>query len=84
MKLTAFERITKMLEMAHTNERVFSPTELYKEGWMLKIILSVLSEGIECPPLTFQHGARWFSEVKLKSPFHLRRGEQKRDKEQNI
>lgn len=81
MKLTAFERITKMLEMAHTKERVFSPTELYKEGWMLRIVLSVLSEGIECPPLTFQQGARWFSEAQLTAPFHPREGEAKRDKE---
>lgn len=81
MKLTAFERITRMLEMALTDDAVFSPTELYKEGWMLKIILSTLSEGLECPPLTFQTGARWFSEAQLKSPFHPRRGEKKKNEE---
>lgn len=81
MKLTASERITKMLEMAHTDDAVFSPTELYKEGWMLRIILSTLSEGLKCPPFTFQTGARWFSEAELTSPFHLRRGERKRDGE---
>ena len=82
MKLTAFERITKMLEIAHLrDERVFSPTVLYKEGWMLRIILRVLHEGLEYPPLTFQDGARWFSEAQLKAPFHPREGEAKRNKE---
>ena len=64
--------IYKMLEMAHTDETVFPPTTLYKEGWMLRIVLSAQSEGIKCLPFTFLPGARWFSEALIDSPF-LRR-----------
>ena len=68
-----FERIIKMLEIAHTDATVFPRAQLlYNEGWMLRILLSIQSEGIECFPFTFQPGAKWFSEAKIKSPFHSR------------
>ena len=81
MKPTAFERIVSLLEKAETNE-YFSPTVLYKEGWMLKIILQILKDDLEYPPLNFQPEARWFSELKLQSPFHRREGEYARDKKE--
>ena len=69
--------IYKMLETAHTDETVFPPTTLYKEGWMLRIILQIQSEGIECLPFTFLPGARRFSEALIGSPFlHRWRGDQ--------
>ncbi|MCW4049606.1 MAG: hypothetical protein NWE89_07695 [Candidatus Bathyarchaeota archaeon] len=40
------ERINKMLELAHTNAAIFPPTILYNEGWMLRILLSLQSEGM--------------------------------------
>jgi len=61
--------IYKMLEMAHTDETVFPPTTLYKEGWMLRIVLSAQSEGVKCLPFTFLPGARWYSEALIGSPF---------------
>lgn len=77
----AFERIIEMLRTAHIeDERVFSQTVLYKEGWMLRIILDILSEGLDYPPLTFQEGVRWFSEAKLRSPFRRRPDEKKKNK----
>ena len=63
------ERISKMLEVAHTDDTVFPPTILYNEGWMLRIILSLQSEGIECLPFNFQPRAKWFSEALIDSPF---------------
>lgn len=70
------ERISKMLKTAHTDAAVFPPTILYNEGWMLRIILSLQSEGIECLPFTFLSGARWFSEALIGSPFlHRWRGD---------
>jgi hypothetical protein len=39
---------------------------------MLRIVLSNQSEGIECLPFAFHHGARWFSEGKIDSPFLAR------------
>jgi len=58
-----------MLKNAHTDTAVFPPTDLYNEGWMLRILLSFQSEGIECFPFIFQLGARWFSEAQIGSPF---------------
>lgn len=58
-----------MLEIAHTDAAVFPPTDLYNEGWMLRILLSIQSEGAKCLPFTFQPGAKWFSEALIGSPF---------------
>jgi len=69
---TGIERITKMLELAHTDATVFPSTILYNEGWMLRVVLSIESEGIECLPFKFLPGANWFSEALIDSPF-LRR-----------
>jgi len=63
------ERISKLLESAHTDAAVFPPTILYNEGWMLRIVLSLQSEGIKCLPINFQPGAKWFSEALIDSPF---------------
>ena len=61
-----------MLEVAHTDDAVFPSTDLYNEGWMLRIILSIQSEGTECLPFAFRPGAKWFSETLMGSPFLLR------------
>lgn len=58
-----------MLETAGTDLAVFPPTVLYNEGWMLRIILLLLSEGIKCLPSTPLTGAKWFSEAQIGSPF---------------
>jgi len=39
------EMISKMLELAYTDAAVFPPTILYNKGWMLRILLSLQSEG---------------------------------------
>jgi len=64
-----FERIKEMLERAHTDAAVFPPTDLYNEGWMLRILLSIQSEGTDCFPFLFQPEAKWFSEALIASPF---------------
>jgi len=70
------EMISKMLELAHTDAAVFPPTILYNEGWMLRILLSLQSEGKRGLPFTFLPGARWFSEALIDSPFlHRMRGD---------
>lgn len=63
------EMITKMLEKAHTADSVFPPTDLYDEGWMLRILSFMQSEGIECLPFDFHPDAKWFSEALVYSPF---------------
>jgi hypothetical protein len=65
----AIEIVTKMLEKAHTDESGFSATDLYNEGWMLRILLHLQSEGTECLPFDFRPETEWFSEALLYSPF---------------
>jgi hypothetical protein len=72
MENNALRRIIKMLELAHTEETVFPPTDIYNEGWMLRILLSLQSEGTDCFPFAFRPGARWFSEALIGSPFLTR------------
>ncbi|TFF93468.1 hypothetical protein EU546_06170 [Candidatus Thorarchaeota archaeon] len=72
MENNALRRIIKMLELAYTEETVFPPTDLYNEGWMLRILLSLQSEGIDCLPFAFRPGTRWFSEALIASPFLTR------------
>ena len=66
---SGFDKIIEMLKIAHTDAAVFPPTDLYNEGWMLRILLSIQSEGTKCFPFDFLPGVRWFSEALLGSPF---------------
>ena len=46
------------------------PTELYNEGWMLRLVLDwFASHSVESHVLSFSPGSRWFSEAQLPSAF---------------
>lgn len=49
---------------------LFPPTEVFNEGWMLRLVLDALRH---CRPLSlpiqFEAGAKWYSEALLASPF---------------
>ena len=53
----------------------FPPTEIFNEGWMLRLVLDALenlekSVGVaDTHPLKFCKGAKWYSEARLSSPF---------------
>lgn len=52
---------------------VVLPTEIYNEGWMLRVTLDWYNQGAQSDPVGFfDKGARWFSEGRLSSQF-LRR-----------
>lgn len=65
------ERIAKILSTAHENPGRIRPTELYNEGWMLRLLL----DWIENQPPEVDHKlslhpcARWYSEALLPSQF---------------
>ena len=64
------ERISHMLKLSDSELRVMPPTELYNEGWMLRMILDWFAQ--QAPdnhPLSFSENARWYSEILLPSPF---------------
>lgn len=48
----------------------YPPTEIYNEGWLLRIIIDWFSRHrVDDYPLSFQRGSVWFSEALLPSPF---------------
>ena len=66
-------RVIDILESAGTKAAVIRPTELYNEGWMLRLILDWAQQHApENHPLTFLPDARWYSEALLRSPFLAR------------
>ncbi len=55
------KQIQRLLETCGTEHEVFPATELYNEGWMLRIILDWFSHHSSEPhPLSFTPNARWF------------------------
>lgn len=62
-----------MLATAADSGRVIPPTDLYNEGWMLRLALHWLSEHPEIEhDLVFSSGSTWFSEALLPSAFLAR------------
>lgn len=61
--------IYELIKEAEANLN-FSPTLLYNEGWMLRLVLQLLNNGeINCSKVPFPNQFKWYSEVLLRSPF---------------
>src|SRR5688572_11739872 len=72
------ERVHALLDTCTTDAPLFPPTQLYNEGWLLRLILDwyATHPGTNSP-LMFSAQARWFSEALLPSAFLPRyRGDQ--------
>ena len=64
------DRIWHMLEVCDSDDRVFPPTFLFNEGWVLRLVLDWFSRsGRSDHPFGFLPGAGWFSEGRLSSEF---------------
>ena len=44
--------------------KFFPRTEIYKEGWMIKILMAINSQS-SCFPFQTMEGSSWFSEAQL-------------------
>ena len=65
-----FKQIIKMLQTCDTDQGVLPPTEVYNEGWMLRLTLDWFSkQPASDHQLSFEKGARWYSEMLLPSQF---------------
>jgi hypothetical protein len=65
----ALDKISQMLELCNSDTPHFPPTDLYNEGWLLRLILQwFASNRIEKHPLMFSESAKWFSEALLPTP----------------
>lgn len=68
------ERIAALLAKAAGADRVFPATELYNEGWMLRLVLDWFSKNPHVDhDLKFGEGSRWYSEALLPSAFLQRK-----------
>lgn len=64
------DAIVRILAACHGRDAVMPPTELYNEGWMLRLVLDWLSRHRDVEHvLSFAPGARWYSEALLASRF---------------
>jgi hypothetical protein len=68
------KRIESMLEACDTDRRVMPPTELFNEGWLLRVTLDWFANHPEVNhALAIPEGVRWYSEALLPSQFKPRR-----------
>ena len=65
----AFDLIVDMLGRAALPVPNFPPTELYSEGWMLRLLLESTQQGRGGMPFEFAERSRWDSEGRLASAF---------------
>ena len=64
------DRVLSILETCSQENPLVPPTDLYNEGWMLRIILDWFSSHkIPGNPLDFPESGSWFSEALLPSTF---------------
>lgn len=64
------KHITEMFETCLTNEGGFSPTEIFYEGWLLRLVIhwfSTQSGGNHL--LAFPENGKWYSEALIPSAF---------------
>jgi len=64
------DRITHMFELCTTQQTLFPPTDLYNEGWMLRLTLDWFANHLtRTHPLTISKKEQWYSEALLPSTF---------------
>ena len=68
------ERIAERLSKTSGSDRVLPPTDLYNEGWMLRLVLDWFSQNPMIQhELRFCEGSDWYSEALLPSAFLARK-----------
>ena len=66
----SIERIAELLNRCGGPEKNFPPTDLYNEGWMLRLVLDWLSLNHDIGhDLAFSHNDKWYSEALPPSAF---------------
>ena len=66
----ALDRVLTNLETCSKEDPLVPPTDLYNEGWMLRIILDWFPKNkVPRHPLNFPENGSWFSEALLPSAF---------------
>jgi hypothetical protein len=71
----ALPRISSLLAQCVGSDPPFPPTDLFNEGWLLRLVLDWYSrnrEKLPSSPLCFRQSSSWFSEALLPSAFLAR------------
>jgi len=64
------ERLFEILKSANgSDDARFPPTDVFNEGWMLRLILDAVQSNDMDSDLRFLPQSRWYSEARLDSPF---------------
>jgi hypothetical protein len=67
---SCLEVVSELLSRCETESTVFPPTDLYNEGWLLRIILDWFSKQDTADhELSFSYRCKWFSEARLPTQF---------------
>ena len=67
------ERVAHLLALCQGSASVMPPTELFNEGWLLRLVLDWYSQQTpSTSALSFEHNSKWYSEGLLASPFLAR------------
>jgi hypothetical protein len=67
---TALSEVQNILgSITSAADNCVTPTLLYNEGWLVKLVLRAAATGINCLPFQFEAKSKWFSEVLLRSAF---------------
>src|SRR4051812_5034183 len=72
--MDSLARITELLNRCGTPNTVLPATELFNEGWMLRLVVDWASRHRSAiAELRFDEGSRWYSEALLPSRFKPRK-----------
>ena len=71
---TALSEVQNILASITSPDNCVTPTLLYNEGWLVKLVLRAAATGIDCLPFQIEAKSRWFSEALLHSAFTATEG----------
>lgn len=67
---TLIQLVSEILSKCNSNETNISPTLLYNEGWMVRLLVSAsIQEGIHLQDIDFSKVRNWYSEGLISTPF---------------
>ncbi|MBW8011468.1 MAG: hypothetical protein FVQ83_09540 [Chloroflexi bacterium] len=73
--MAELESIYTLLKSATSETPQFPPTDLFNEGWLLRLVIDWFSKhAIQENPFSFMESSHWFSEASLPSAFLRRTG----------
>ena len=74
----AIATVAQLLRTAATGPTRFPPTELFSEGWMLRLLMDAHQRGLGGLPIRHMSTSTWYSEGRLESAFRPRfRGDER-------